>query len=225
VVPAAFPGGRETEQQDVGVRPSAVWDGRPAQQPGEALPAARAVRDDTGRQPPSPKTARPANPEGVGTGPESTAPDERPKLDASELRERLAAIREVSFELKSADRNPKSKLNMLIKQQAVQAAERAGLEVIKDGAVVMQLTLETPSEDGFVGFVMSAELTCREPEADVIKVWEHKKQVASISTRALRRPTLPMPIRTGVGDFFDRFVKDCREARGEGDPGKARTPD
>jgi serine/threonine-protein kinase len=216
---------------------------RPREEPGRPsqVPAAS---QGTGK-PPSPSTTQQRGLPGTEVGPpagrgpdageepKAASPGEEPakRLDPDEMRARLAAIPHLSFVLASADRNPRSKLNMLIRQEAIQAAERAGLAVIKDDAAVMHLTLEMTNADGLVGFVMSAELKCRDADAgadsdsDVFTVWEHKEQVATVAPDLLRRPLVPAPLKTGVGDFFDQFVKDYRRAQAEKDPTRAPEPD
>jgi len=100
-----------------------------------------------------------------------------------------------------------------VKQQAIQAAERAGLAIVNDQAVVMHITLKTTDADGLVGFVLSAELTCREGDFRELTVWKHQEQVATLAQHLLRRRSLPAPLKTGVSDFFDRFVRDHRKAQ------------
>jgi hypothetical protein len=135
------------------------------------------------------------------------------------MRSRLAAITGLAFQLvKSPDRNPASKLNMLLRQEAIRAAEQAGLKTAKDDAVVMYLSLETTEVDGLLGFVMSAELKQKtQPDSVPVTIWKHKEMLATVSPRLLRRPTVPAPLKTGVGDFFDRFARDYREAQAERD--------
>jgi hypothetical protein len=158
--------------------------------------------------------------------PKAASPDEEAvKLDPAELRSRFAAISELTFQLESADPNPNSRLNRLVREEAIQAAERVGLTLARDDAVVMHLTLEMTEVNGLVGFVMSAELKCRDSDSKVLKLWEHKEQVATIAPHLLPRPTVPMPLKTGVGDFFDRFVKDYRRAQAEKNKTGASKPD
>lgn len=147
-------------------------------------------------------------------GAESPSADEEPpEPDPAELRSRFAAVSKLSFHLKSADRNPTSRINLLVQQQALQAAERAGLAIAKDEAVVMHITLETTDADGLVGFVLSAELKCRDGDSRELTVWRHQEQVATLAQHLLRGRVLPAPLKTGVSDFFDRFVRDHRKAQ------------
>jgi hypothetical protein len=137
----------------------------------------------------------------------------------------LAQITGLAFQLKSADPNPQNPLNMLIKREAIGAAEQVGLKTSKDDTVVMYLTLETTEMEGLLGFVMSAELKEKpDADADEVTIWEHKEVVATVSPRALRRPTLPAPLKSGVSDFFSRFTRDYRQARAERDKSRAPNP-
>jgi len=161
---------------------------------------------DVGRRTlPEPADATPPEPDPADATP--------PEPDPAELRARLAAISELSFQLKSIDKSPQSKINMLIGQLAIRAVERAGLTYVKGDAPVMHLTLEAADADGLVGLVLSAELKCRDPEFQELTLWEHKAEVATVAPHLLRRPAVPAPLRTGIGDFFDRFVSDYRAAR------------
>jgi len=200
------PADREPTRPSRGAESLASPDGgRPRRYPVEprAVPPAGQEHDGTptARQPPH-------------EGAQSVSADEPPPPpDPAELRARFAAISRISFQLKSADRNPTSKLNMLVKQQALQAAERAGLAVGTDPAVVMYITLETTDANGLVGFVLSAELKCREGESKELTLWKHQEQVATLSQHLLRKRILPTPLKTGVSDFFARFAHDHRKAQ------------
>jgi hypothetical protein len=227
----AGPGNGQRLPQPEDAGPTGAPGGeRPRQQPGEAGQVL-AAGDGAGK-PPSPSPAGQRGLPGAGPGPEAgegpeaPSPGEEPaKLDPTEMRARLAAISHLSFLLESADRNPNSKLNMLIRQEAIQAAERAGLTVTKDDAVVMHLTLETAEANGLVGFVMSAELKCRDSDSKALKLWEHKELVATVAPYLLRRPAVPAPLKTGIRDFFERFVRDRRGVQAEKDQTKASKPD
>jgi hypothetical protein len=142
------------------------------------------------------------------------------------MRARLAAITGLAFRLvKSPDGNRPTKLNMLVRQEAIRAAEQSGLKIAEDDAMVMSLTLEMSEVEGLVGFVMSAELQeKRDADSEPVTIWEHKGVVATVSPRLLRRPTLPTPLKTGVGDFFDQFVRDHRQAQAERDKNKPSQP-
>ncbi|MFH1923223.1 MAG: protein kinase [Planctomycetota bacterium] len=207
----------EPPQPDVGaggpVTPTNPGEAGPGEAPGvgpvpiaDAEGGIRPPAHGATQQPPPPQTGKPLPP--------PPAEAEPAKPNPAELRRRFAALTQLSFQLKSADSNPNSKLNMLVKQQAIQAAKRAGLNVAKDDdAVMFYLTLETTKVEELVGFVMSAELKCRDSDDQVLTVWSHKEQVASVSPHLLRRAIVPAALRTGVGDFFDRFVDDYRQAQ------------
>ncbi|MFH1265175.1 MAG: protein kinase [Planctomycetota bacterium] len=185
--------------------------------PGEAPAVGPAPIADAegGIRPPMPETTEQPAPPQTGKSPPAPSPETEPtKPDPAELRRRFAAITQISFQLKSVDSSPNSKLNLLVKQQAIQAAERAGLNVtMDDDAVMLYLTLETTKVEELVGFLMSAELKCRDSDEQVLTVWSHKEQVASVAPHLLRRAIFPAALRTGVGDFFDRFVHDYRQAQ------------
>ena len=201
--------------------PAAPDGGRPWRHPVEPPAAPEAGQENRG----TPASTQPPDLHQAGQGAKSASADEEPpKPDPAELRSRFAAVSQLSFQLKSADRNPNSKLNMLVKQQAIQAAERAGLAIVTGQAVVMHITLETTKTDGLVRFALSAELKCREGDSQELTVWKHQDQVATLAQYLLRRPAVPAPLKTGVSDFFDRFVRDHRQAQTQKSGGEASKP-
>jgi hypothetical protein len=180
-----------------------------------------------GTQRPAPGDAGQAEPGKAGPDREAKKPAAKPvELDPAERRLRLAAITSLAFQLKSADRNPKSKLNMLIRQEAVGAAEQVGLKTSMEDTSVMYLTLETSEmEGGLLGFKMSAELKQKpDPDADEVTIWEHEDVVATVSPHTLRRPVLPAPLKSGVSDFFHQFTRAYRQAKAERDKNRAPNP-
>ena len=149
-------------------------------------------------------------------GPAKEPPQEaqKEKIDTGVL---FAGLTDLSFNLQSADKNPNSKLNLMVKQSAIQAAERAHLTPTKSAPTRMNITLEVADSEGLAGVVMSADLQCRVSEEgaekeELVEVWRYREQVAAVAWHLLRRGTVPVTIRQGVGDFFDRFVKDFNKA-------------
>ncbi len=219
---AGAPGAAKEPATDRGAAPAGEPDGRP--QPRREGPRAREPRDappagqDDRRPPPGAGQVKPGAEEAApGAKPEAQPKAKPAPPDPAELRARFAAISQLSFQLESADRNPMSKLNMAVKQEAIQAAERAGLAIVKGDSVVMHLTLKTAQADGMVAFVMSAEVTCRDADSEPVTVWDHQDEIATVSPYVLRRPTLPSPIRSGLNDFFAHFVRDYRKANAKQD--------
>jgi serine/threonine protein kinase len=190
--------------------PARPHEAEPRRPDGDVAPSPAQSVDQPSKRPPrktrlKPKAKPPAEKAKVAPEP--------PKPDPVDLKERFAAVRGFSIQLTSVEPNPKSKLNMLVKQQLTQAAERAGLSVTNDDAVVMHLNVEASQVEDLIAFVMSAKLECRDSESQVLQVWEHKDRLATISPRLLRRPTIPLPLKTAVGNFFDKFARDYRNAQ------------
>jgi len=198
---------------------------------------------DTGAEGLSPETpGLPQQPdrefvtETAGSAPEPQSPETEGPLEATEEPQPekidpealFAGITELSFQLTSVDKNQNSKLNLMVKQAAMQAAERARLKATKNASTRMNITLEVTEGEELAGVMMSANLECRAPEgqeepgdqkdpkdqkAKMVEVWKHREQVATVAWRLLRRGTVPVTLRQGVGDFFDRFVRDFAKVR------------
>lgn len=177
----------------------------------------------TGAQEAPPETASrlgQSNQQGTTDGPEAAPePTEAPEPEKIDPQTLFAGIRALSFQLKSVDKNPNSKLNLMVKQAAIQAAQRARLAAINDAPARMHITLEVKEGEELAVVMMSAKLECRAPEKEeekkdeMVEVWQHREPVARVAWHLLRRGTVPVTIRQGVGDFFDRFVKDFEQVR------------
>ncbi len=145
----------------------------------------------------------------------------------------FAGIQSISFRFAQTTR--KNSFQRMIEQQARQAAERAGLKVAANAPAVMVLRVDTDYSTELVPLTMSAELWCKAPkearirvtEQDstsaaqfgsgrslpgMIKVWEHRRVLREVSPKILRQMLLQRVLRPDVGDFFDKFAADYREA-------------
>ena len=145
----------------------------------------------------------------------AAAKENQKQLTPAESRRILAGLETVSFQLKSADRNPNSKFNMMIQQIAIQAAGRVGMTPGQDDNAVMYIEMKLAEAGQLTGVVMSAELKCRTADSGEATLWQHEEQVGTFAQHLLRRSTLPTTLRSDVSDFFDKFVAHCRESRVE----------
>ena len=130
----------------------------------------------------------------------------------------LAGLDRLSFQLvKSLDKRPDGKLNLMIRQRAVQTAEQAGPAPALDAPAVMRLSIEAAPAGTMATITMTGEVDVRgtDPKAKPIPIWKHQEVVGEVSQQALRCGDLSALLRTGVGRFFEQFLRDRRLARGE----------
>lgn len=199
--PVPAPGDVPTDVAAATATPSVQ---RPVEQPRPA-PAAVA----------SPSSVRQAVEVAPGPSPPAVAEP------AADRRKRLLAGAEyVSLEFVSVDRDPRGKLNLMVRLLATQALERAGLKPASDepDSAVMRVAIETADAGGLVGIVVSAQLRLRDPTAGTdqespVVVWERREQLATVAPHLLKRDSVHTIMRQSVAEFFRGFSDDCRAAR------------
>jgi len=133
-------------------------------------------------------------------------------------RELLAGINAVSFRLQSVDSAPDSKMNLMIKRLAVEAAKRIGIAAEENAPATMEIELRVNEGAEFVDMVIAAELKCPGQGAKVATVWKGSKQLASIKARTPTRGPPLAVLRKGVDEFFDQFANEVRQARSNDTP-------
>ena len=173
-------------------------------------------RAAAGPKPPTERTAKPpqrtrqqgAQPPKPGPEAKSTADVKPPDTQAL-----FAQLSKVSFRVKSVDPNPNSRLNLMLRHEALRSLERIEASPSEEDAAVLSLTLKATSANQLVRLVLSGELTCRVSDSKTVKVWQHERQVADIAPRVLREPSVHPAVRDGVSGFFDDFVEAHQKAR------------
>jgi hypothetical protein len=206
----------------------------PAQQPIDPIPAVAPAKDDAKPKestaektttPPQPAPQQATEPPQEKPEPAEVAPPEPPNKIVL-----LAGITKLACRLTSFDSNLNSKLNLMITRKAEETTERVGMKSTEDDSAVMYITLTKTDVDDRVRIEMSAELKCRVSDSQTIKVWEHRKEeIGTVSQQALESDNAHVVLRSGVGHFFNQFLKDHRQARTKTDVKKssrqgAKTP-
>ncbi len=214
--PAEAPLGRspEASQRPIAEKPDAGEIGllAPSEEPREKPPDDGDTKKPSGEESAEPQRQKPEpKPEPTAPKPEPAETAEAKPVDTQAL---FARITELSCQFQSVYPNRNNIFNLMVQRTAMEAVESAGLTPSKGDSAVLYLTVATTTaDDGLIGFVMSAELKCRRAGSQSVEVWRHQQQIGAVSPQVLRRGTVPPPLRDGVGDFFNRFVKDCRQAR------------
>lgn len=185
--------------------------------------------------PPKPPTESPSVPSEsempslppVQIGPPSpSAPSEKPsppiqdhstpakpppvKLDANKL---AAGMTTLSLRFQSFDRDPNSKLNLMVKRQFAETAQQLNLPIGTGGFPVLDVELRSVNAGELANVVLSASLKCRIPDGRIAIVWQQTQTLASLPLRRTSPELAIKALRPAVSKFFNQFAEDIRRAR------------
>ena len=183
----------------------------------DAASAGAAEKGGAVRSRPSSKTAREAQKPRPRPNQRHERPAAKKAAEATAALSKLllAGLTEFSCHLESFDSDPQSKLNLMVKRKAEEAANQIGLKVTKSNAAVMHIQLKADNVDGRVKIVVSAQIECRASRSRMVEVWQDSKQIRVVPRQALESGNLHAALRSEVGRFFRPFTKKCQEARAE----------
>jgi hypothetical protein len=151
--------------------------------------------------------------------------EEKPKAPEVDKKALFGSIQSISFP--PGKTIPNAPFNFMLTRQAAEAFNRAGLSVAENAPAVMELTVEAVKPGNphqLWPLVMSAEVKCKGPDDEMIKVWEHQMLLREVPQHMLQQRGLLQLVRSEVGDFFDKFVADYREAAAEIEAGERPKP-
>ncbi len=178
---------------------------------------------------PKPASQRPSDKQSEKTPPAAPKDSEKPPAKKQAPKKKpvdpkalFAGMKSIAFRMQKSI--PHGPFNMMVMQQAAQAAQRAELELAQDEdpPAVMDLLVEVEPVKARapVGVVtMSAELQCKGPDGEMVRVWKHHQALREGKPLMLQGRNL-MLLRKDVGDFFGKFVDDYDEASGDKKTGK-----
>ncbi len=235
--PAAADPGRdrskspEDVQSDSG-EPKAKPQVEPSKSPKESSksPESSAGRKQAPKAKPKPKPSQPktapeAKPQEETK--EKKEPPSKPKeAEKTDVKTLLGSVEKIAFRpVKSIERDPRGRFNMMVWREAQEAAKHAGLALVEDASAitddslaVMDLAIEAVPSGPMAEVILSAELNVIGSDEKPLKVWEHRTPLGTFAVQLLRRG-IPTPVigalRDEVGKFFDKFVNDYREASGK----------
>lgn len=187
------------------------------QETADAASAGAAEEGDAAGTRPSSKTAREARKPQHGPKQRHERPAAKKAAEATAALAKLllAGLTEFSCHLESFDSDPQSKLNLMVKRKAEEAANQIGLEVTESKAAVMHLRLKADNVEDRVKIVVSAQIECRASRSRMVEVWQDSKQIGVVPKQALESGNLHMVLRSEMGRFFRPFTKKYQEARAE----------
>ena len=99
-------------------------------------------------------------------------------------------------------------------------ARQLGIAIDDAAPNEMDIYLTRKNDGDFLVFTLKAELKCANADDKRVSVWEHKQQVASISTKVkpqLFPHLLQQSLKEKLPKFFGQFATDVRNARAKVD--------
>lgn len=193
----------------------------PEQKPQEPKPPEQKPPEQPPIKQPEPPPAKPSEP--VEPKPESKPAPPPPAEVEPDLEALLAGVASMTFRLKSFDSDLNSPVNLTVQRQAVEAARKLRIEIVKNSPNVMEIELSASKSGESPGMFLSAELKCPasdDKNAKTITVWKHKGQVTSGSLERLPHNLVLKVLRTGANKFFEQYADDVRKARTKGNKTK-----
>lgn len=173
-------------------------------------------------QPPAPATEKPPTPETPPPAPKEepkptppAAPAAEKPVDADKL---LAEVKTIAFRFTPSDHEASGWMNQVIAAQATKAAKQVRLTPDEKAPNVMTIDVKATTESDIFTVVLSAELTCPNPNGGVIEVWKHSRPLVSFDSRRVRQSQAVGVLRLNAGKFFEQFTEDVRRVRGKAEP-------
>ena len=144
-------------------------------------------------------------------------------LESARAKKLLAEMKEITFVVAAFALDPTRRVALMVSTKAENAAEKAGLVVgDKRERGFMLVTMDLEDTSGTAGtqqLVISAHILIKDQnergQLELVKIWEQKEKVGTVSAQALARGIVPRKMDEKVSEFFRGFVSDFRRAQRE----------